>query len=188
MFYQKLSDQAFSQVMLHKIRECKWDEKTRTVTSPTSHSELSKVIEFENQDWVKILAQADNSAPTKKYVDPNAAFPFQDEFSVGTIHGANMTSPSNNQGAETGTVVEIVNNDNGVSILTSKTQDLNERKRSTSAIGRRAASGVDSCTSGPTADATPAGANGTAPVAAAGSQIPACTGNDNRVDGGPVGK
>ncbi len=34
-FYQKLSDRAFSQVMLHKIRECKWDEKTKTVTLPT---------------------------------------------------------------------------------------------------------------------------------------------------------
>jgi hypothetical protein len=174
--------------MLHKIREYEWDEKTRTVTSPTSHSELSKVTEFKNQDWAKILAQADNSAPTKKFVDPNAAFPFQDEFSVGTIHGANMTSPFNNQGVETGTVVEIINNDNGVSVLTSKSQDLNERKRSTSAIGRRAASGVNSCASGPTPDATPAGANGTAPVAAVGSQIPACTGNNGRVNGGPVGK
>jgi hypothetical protein len=174
--------------MLHEIRECEWDEKTRTVTLPTSCSELSEVIEFENQDWVKILAQADNSAPTKEYVDSNAAFPFQDEFSVGTIHGANMTSPSNNQGAETGTVVEIVDNDDDISVLTSKTQDLNERKRSTSAINPRAASGVDSCASGPTADSTPAGANRTAPVAAAGSQIPACTGNNSRVDGGPVGE
>jgi hypothetical protein len=187
-FYQKLSDQAFSQVMLHEIKECKWDEETRMVTLPTSHSELSEVIEFENQDWVKILAQADNSAPTKKHVDPNAAFPFQDEFSVGTIHGANMTSPSNDQGAEMGKVVEIVDDDDGVSVLTSKTQDLNERQRSTSAIGRRAASRVDSCASGPTTNATPAGANRTAPVAAAGSQIPACTGNDGRVDGGLVGE
>jgi hypothetical protein len=174
--------------MLHKIRECEWDEKTRAVTLPTSCSELSGVIEFENQDWVKILAQAVNSAPTKKYIDPNAVFPFQDKFSVGTIHGANMKSPSNDQGTETGTVVEIVDNDNGVSILTSKTQDLNERQRSTSAISCRAASGVNSCASGPTANATPAGANGTAPIAAAGSQIPACTGNDGRVDGGPVGE
>jgi hypothetical protein len=99
-----------------------------------------------------------------------------------------MKSLSNNQGTETGTVVEIVDNDNGVSIFTSKTQDLNERQRITSAISRRAASGVDSCASGPTADATPAGANGTAPIAAAGSQIPACTGNNGRVDGGPVGE
>jgi hypothetical protein len=174
--------------MLHEIRDCKWDEKTRTVTSPTSHSELSKVIEFENQDWVKILAQADNSAPTKKYIDPNAAFPFQDEFSVGTIHGANLKSPSNNQGTETGTMVDIVDNDDGISILTSKIQDLNERQRSTSAIGRRAAPGVDSCASGPTANAAPTGANETAPIAAAGSQIPACTSNDGRVNGGMVGE
>ncbi len=97
-----------------------------------------------------------------------------------------MKSPSNDQGAETGTVVEIIDDDDGVSILISKTQDLNERQRSTSAIGRWAASRVDSRASGPTANATTAGANRTAPVAAAGSQIPACTGNNGRVDGGPV--
>ncbi len=33
-FYKKLSDQAFNQVMLHKINKCKWDDKTRSVTSP----------------------------------------------------------------------------------------------------------------------------------------------------------
>jgi hypothetical protein len=86
------------------------------------------------------------------------------------------------------TVVEIFDNDSGISVLTSKTQDLNERQRSTSAIDHRAASGVNSCASGPTANATPAGANGTAPIAAAGSQIPACTGNNGRVNGGSVGK
>jgi len=40
----KLSDRAFNQVMLHEISECEWDDKTRTVTSPTSRSELSVVI------------------------------------------------------------------------------------------------------------------------------------------------
>ncbi len=34
-FYQKLSDQAFNQVMLHKISKCEWDEKSMTVTLPT---------------------------------------------------------------------------------------------------------------------------------------------------------
>ena len=75
-FYQKLSDRAFNQVMLHEISECEWDDKTRSVTSPTSRSELSVVIEFENQDWVKNLAKADNSTPKKNFVDPNVAFPF----------------------------------------------------------------------------------------------------------------
>jgi hypothetical protein len=78
--------------MLHKINECKWDEKTRWVTSPNSQSELSAVIEFESQDWVKNLTQAD--PPKKQFADPNAAFAFQDGFSVGTIHGTNMKPPS----------------------------------------------------------------------------------------------
>ncbi len=91
-------------------------------------------------------------------------------------------------------MVEIVDDKDDVSILTTKTQDkllallLQERQKSKSAIGRRAASGVDICASGPTADATPAGATGTALVAAEGSQIPTSTGDEGRVDGGPVGK
>ncbi len=53
-FYRKLSNQAFNQVMLHKISECEWEEKMMLVTSPTSRSELSAVIKFKNQEWVKI--------------------------------------------------------------------------------------------------------------------------------------
>ena len=88
----------------------------------------------------------------------------------------------------------IINNDANVSVLTTKTQDellallLQERWKSKSAIGRRAASGTDTLVSGPTADTTPAGETGTAPVAAEGSQIPESTGKEGRVDGGPVSK
>ena len=140
-FYRKLSNQAFNQVMLHEISKCKWDEKTRMVTSPTLQSELLAVIEFENQDWVKNLAHTNNSAPPKKYVDPKAAFPFQDNFSVGTIHGTNMKPPSTDQGAGEAEVIEIVSNDDDVSLLTTKTQDkllallFEERQKSKSSIG-----------------------------------------------------
>jgi hypothetical protein len=179
--------------MLHEISECEWDDKTRTVTSPTLRSELSAVIEFENQDWVKNLAQADISTPKKNFVDPNAAFPFQDNFSVGTIHGTNMKPPTNkDKNEEEVEVIEIVDNDDDVSVLTTKTQDellallLQERRKSKSAIGRRAASGTNTLVSGPTADATPSGETGTAPVTAEGSQTSNSTGNEGRVDGGPV--
>jgi hypothetical protein len=193
-FYRKLSNQAFNQVMLHKISECKWEEKTMSVTSPTSQSELSVIIEFENQEWVKNLAQANKTNHKKNYVAPNTVFPFQDDFSVGTIHGTNMKAPSKDQSAEEAKVIKIVNDDKDVSILTTKTQDeilallLQERQKRKSAIGRWAASGTDPLVSGPTANATPAGATGTVPLAAEGSQIPPSTGNKGRVDGGLVGK
>ena len=180
--------------MLHKISKCKWDEKTMSVILLNSQSELLAVIKFENQDWVKNLAQANNNPPKKYFVDPNAAFPFQDDFSVGMIHGTNMKALSKEQGAEEAEVIEIVNDDNDVSVLTTKTQDkllallLQERQKRKSAIGRRAASGTDPLVSGPTSNTAPAGATGTAPVAAAGSQIPTSTGNKGMVNGGPVGK
>ncbi len=152
------------------------------------------VIEFENQDWVKNLAQANNRAHKKKFVDPNAAFPFQDDFSVGTIHRTNMKTHSKDSGADETKVIEIVDVDNDVSVLTTKTQDkllallLQERQKSKSVIGRRAASGTDTFVSGLTANTTPAGATRTAPIAAERSQIPPSTGNKGRVDGGPAGK
>ena len=81
------------------------------------------MIEFENQDWVKNLAQANISTPKKNFVDPNAAFPFQDDFSVGTIHGTNMKPPTKDKNEEEVEVIEIVDNDDDVSVLTTKTQD-----------------------------------------------------------------
>jgi hypothetical protein len=164
-----------------------------TVTSPTSRSELSEVIKFENQDWVKKLAQANSSPPKKHFIDPNAAFPFQDDFSVGTIHGTNAKAPSKEQGADESDVIKIIDNGNDFSILTTKTQDkllallFQERQKRKSAIGHWAASGTNPLISSLTANTTPAGATGTAPAAAVGSQIPTGTSNKGRVDGGPVG-
>jgi hypothetical protein len=109
--------------MLQKISECEWDGKTMTVTLPTSRSELSEVIEFKNQDWVKNLAQANSSPPKKHFVNPNAAFPFQDDFSAGTIHGTSMKAPSGEQGADESDVIKIVDDNNDVSVLMTKTQD-----------------------------------------------------------------
>ncbi len=73
------------------------------MTSPNTQSELSAVKEFKNQDWVKNIAQVDQTNLTKKHVDPNAAFPFQDDFLVGTIHGKNMAAQSNKQEKGLGT-------------------------------------------------------------------------------------
>jgi hypothetical protein len=51
---------------------------------------MSAIEEFKQQDWVKLLSQDDCAQqPKRTHVDPNVAFPFQDDFSVGTIHGAN---------------------------------------------------------------------------------------------------
>jgi len=105
-----------------------------------------------------------------------------------------MKPPTKDTNEEELEVIEIVDDDDNVSVLTTKTQDkllallLQERRKSKSAIGRRAASGTDTLVSGPTADATPAGETGTAPVAAEGSQTSNSTGNEGRVDGGPISK
>ncbi len=81
------------------------------------------MIEFENQDWVKNLTQADSSIPKKNFVDPNAAFPFQDYFSVGTIHGANMKARTLDNNVGAAEVIEIADGDDDVSVLSTKTQD-----------------------------------------------------------------
>jgi hypothetical protein len=89
-FYCKLSKRAFSQVLLHEIGGCTWDSSMKAVTSPSTQSEMSAIAEFEQQDWVKLISQDDHAQqPKRTQVDPNLAFPFQDDFSVGTIHGEN---------------------------------------------------------------------------------------------------
>ena len=160
-----------------------------TVTLPTLQSELSAVIEFKNKIGSRTLHKPTPTLP-KKNVDPPPAFPFQYDFSVGTIHGTNMKPPSKEQGKEEAKVIEIIDNDDNVSVLMMKTQEEvlallhQEMQKSKSAIGHRAASGTNPLVSNPTADATPAGATGTEPIAAEGSQIPPSTGNKGRVDGG----
>jgi hypothetical protein len=179
--------------MLHKIGKCEWDGKTMTVTLPTLRSELLKVIEFKNQDWVKNLAQANTIPPKKHFVNPNAAFPFQDDFSVGTIHRTNAKTPSREQGMDKSDVIKIIDNNNDVSVLTTKTQDellallLQERQKRKSAIGHQAASGTNPLVSSLIANTTPAGATRTAPLAAVGLQIPTGASNKGRVNGGLVG-
>jgi hypothetical protein len=122
------------------------------------------------------------------------AFPFQDDFSVETIHRTNIKPPSKDQGVEEAKAIEIVDNNDNVSVLTTKIRDellallLQERRKSKSTIGHQAASGTNPLVSSLTANATPAGATGTAPIAAEGSQIPPSTGNKGRVDGGAVGE
>ncbi len=176
-FYKKLLDRAFSQVLLHIISECVWNAEEMYVTSPNEQSELSAVMEFENQDWVKNIAQADQTNVKKKHVNPNTVFPFQDDFLVGTIHGKNAAAQSKDQVESTGTkdateVIKITKNNNDISRLTSKTQDellallVQERHKSKSAVGNRVASSSKPPISGLTANATPTGATGTAPVAA----------------------
>jgi hypothetical protein len=131
-FFWKLASKAFCQVLLHEVSNCTWDSATQTVSSPHAQSEMAAIAEFENQDWVQDILQATpNSTKEKAYADPNVVFPFEDDFLVGTIHGANVgtnkstpqqvaSDKSNKEG-----VIKILDNndDDDVSALTTKTQN-----------------------------------------------------------------
>jgi hypothetical protein len=156
-FFRKLASKAFCQVLLHEVSDCTWDPTTQTVTSPHAQSEMAVVAEFENQDWVQDILQAStNFTKEKTYVDPNVAFPFQDNFLVGTIHSANAKKNKSTLQQAAGDdddnkgVIKILDNeeDDDVSILTSKTQDelvallVQARKQlSGTSVGSRVASG-----------------------------------------------
>jgi hypothetical protein len=95
------------------------------MTFPNAQLELSAVMEFKNQDWVKNIAQADQTNVKKRHVNPNAAFLFQDDFSVGTIHGKNKAAQPKDQVEGTGAkdatkVIKITKNNKDISVLTSK--------------------------------------------------------------------
>jgi hypothetical protein len=174
-FYRKLSDRAFNQVLLHKIKECTWDRSLKTVILPRAQTKMAAIADFEQQDWVKQLTQKENSRRlTKKHVNPNVAFPFQEDFSVGAIHSATAkaTTPSSSD------IVEIQDNEDDAIVLTTKTASGAQSKV---VVGSRVASGSNPV-SGPTADSTPPGDAGD------GLEDPANAGLGGRAVGGPIGK
>ncbi len=94
-FYWGFANHAFNQTLLHKACEWKWDSATQTVTSPNSQSEMAEVAEFESQDWVQEILKSSSETPrAKAYTDPNVAFPFQDDFSVGAMYETNAAKAS----------------------------------------------------------------------------------------------
>jgi hypothetical protein len=111
---------------------------------------VSAIVEFEQQDWVKLLAQ--NNHPkqmTKKHVDPNVAFPFQDDFLIGSIHEGNAKATTLSMKE----VVEIKDNKDDISILMTKTTS---GAQSEVIVGSQVSSGSN-LVSGPTANSTQPG-------------------------------
>jgi hypothetical protein len=171
----ELSDRAFNQVLLHEIKECTWGPSLKAVTSPRAQTEIAAIANFEQQDWVKQLTQDENPRqPSKKHVNPNVAFPFQDDFSVGTIHGTTTkaTTPS------TSDIVEIQDTEDNISVLVTKTASGAQLDI---VIGSRVAS-KSNPVSGPTANSTPPGATGDE------SEDPTTAGSGGRAVDGPTGK
>jgi hypothetical protein len=147
-FQQKLSDSAFSQVLLHAIKDCTWDLSLKAVTSPQTQTKIAAIADFEQQDWVKQLMQeGDARHPAMKHVNPNMAFSFHDDFSVGTIHGATTKASIPN----TANVVEIQDDEDNISVLTTKTAS---GVQSDVAVGSWVASDSNPV-SGSTANSTP---------------------------------
>jgi hypothetical protein len=176
-FYRKLYDRAFNQVLLHEISLCTWDATNKIVTSPRAVTKMAAIAEFKKQDWVQQLTGVNATQSAKRqHVDPNVAFLFGDDFLVGTIHRANaktkVTSPAMNE------VVEIQDNDDDVSILTTRTVANNQSEVT---VGNRVASGSNPAIN-PTAKPTQT------KTASRGSPDPASAGPAGGNAGGPNGK
>jgi hypothetical protein len=182
-FYRKLSERAFNQVLLHEISACTWDPILKAVTSPRGQSEMASTAEFEQLEWVKMLTQGGISETTKKNMrnDPKVALNFQDDFSLGTIHGNNASPSNKGTTAEISTneVVEIQDdNDDNVSVLTTKTTSDAQNEVN---VGCQVASGSNPIV-GPTAGSTQT------ETAHGGSPDPAIAGPAGGGTGGPGGK
>jgi hypothetical protein len=176
-FYRKLSGRALNQVLLHEISACTWNAATKVITSPRAQTEMAAIEEFEQQDWVQQLTEGGSktNGTAKQHVDPNAAFPFDNNFSVGTIHGVNATKPPTTEANE---VVEINNDEDDVSVLTTKTRADNQPEV---VVGSRAAPGSNPVVG-------PAAAPNNTETASGGSSDPASSGPVGGAAGGPVGK
>jgi hypothetical protein len=90
-------------------------------------SEMSAIAEFKQQDWVESLSQGNHSSSSKKkYGNPNVAFPFQDNFSVGTIHDANITPANSGTDPAASETIKIADDNDNISVLTLKSLAENE--------------------------------------------------------------
>ncbi len=114
------------------------------------------------------------------HVNPNVAFPFQDNFSIGTIHGSNQktSTPGTAAAQMAAKVVEIQEDEDNVSVLTANTSS---KVLTDVAVGSRFASSSNPV-SGPTSVSTQPEA------ASRGSEDPASDGPAGRAVGGPRGK
>jgi hypothetical protein len=87
-----------------------------------------------------------SSSSKKKYVDPNMVFPFQDDFSVGTILGTNITPANSRTAPAASEAIKIADDNDKISILTLKSLAENgnllpaEESRSEHVVGNRVAS------------------------------------------------
>jgi hypothetical protein len=163
-------------VLCHEISACTWDLECKAVTSPRAQTEMTAIAEFEQQDWVQQPMQGNAvQGTTKQHVDLNVAFPFQDNISVCTIHGANANkavTPTVNE------LVEIQANNDDVSVLTAKTVGGTQLEV---VVGSRVASGSNPV-SGPTANFTQS------ETTSGGSEEPASIGPAGGATGRPNGK
>jgi hypothetical protein len=151
-----LSERAFSQVLLHEISKCTWDPDLKVVVSPSRQAEMASIAEFKQQDWVKLLTQdSGTGASTTTRNDPNVAFNFQDNFSVGTIHGTHARAVGRDTADATAKtdVVEVDDEDDNVSVLTTKTTSMAQNKVN---VGSRVASGSNPIV-GPATSSTQSG-------------------------------
>ena len=138
---------------------------------------MAAIAEFEQQDWVQQLPGGENQTigAAKQHVNPNVAFPFDDDFSVGTIQGANAAVHPT---LKTGEVVEIQDDEDDASIQTTKTGTVSQPEV---VVGSQTPSGSNPLV-GPTAIATQTA------TASRGSSDPASTGPAGEAAGGPLGK
>ena len=136
VFVKKLVERTMCARLIHEIGQCEWDKENQIITTPNDKSDADAIREFEAQEWVKALVDSGATAAKstkKKHVDPNAAFPFSDDFSVGTIHGnKNVRAETRTTQAADGTPIlhlgkkDVINvddedDDDEVSVLSSKT-------------------------------------------------------------------
>ena len=113
---------------------------------------MSAIAAFEQLDWVKLLTQYDQPQQIlKKNVDPNLVFPFQDNFSLGTIHGTKVRSTNNATATGNTEIVEIQDDEDGNNALTDTSSSGLQAE---AVVGNRVISGSNPISS-PPANFTP---------------------------------
>lgn len=84
--------------LVHSINSTTWDSKKLIITTPKDKEDDEALNLLEKQSWLismpELEAEKDNEMAAKRFTDPDLAFPLNDELSVNTIHGKNVSTAS----------------------------------------------------------------------------------------------
>ena len=120
-FVTNLLNNSCEASMLAEMSRCRWDDKTRTLTTAEEQSRVEKTKAFRSAAWFKdefsLLGQSARNQ--KQYTAPEALFNLADAGSRKTIHDRHRETAINVRADKVGTPLRLTQKSGKVDLTTS---------------------------------------------------------------------